>query len=50
MVRLDHHSIDNSDVEVHPSDFPFESKYESVIDPDTTLIKSIYDDEMDHIL
>ena len=41
--RLDHHAIDNGDVEVHPSLFPVESNSESVPYPDTTLIKSIDD-------
>ena len=48
--RLNHRVIDNGDIEVHPSDFPFESNSESVPDPDTTLIKLIDGDEMDHIL
>ena len=48
--RLNHRSIDNGDVEVHPSEFPVEFNSESVPDPDTTPIKSIYDDEMDHLL
>ena len=47
---LNQRAIDNSDVEVHPSEFPVESNSESVPDPYTTLIKSIYDDEMDHLL
>ena len=50
MGILNHHSIDNGDGEVHPSDFSVEFKYESVPDPDTTPIKSIDDDEMDHLL
>ena len=50
MGRLNHHSIDNGDVEVHPSEFPVEFNSESVPDPDTTPIKSIDDDEMDHLL
>ena len=36
--RLDHHAIDNVYDEVHPSDFPFKSNYESVPDTDTTAI------------
>ena len=44
MGRLNHSSIDNVDVEVHPSEFPFESNYECVPDPDTTPIKSNEDD------
>ena len=50
MGKLNHHAIDNCDVKIPTSDFPFESNYESVPDPDTTPIKSIYDDEMDHLL
>ena len=41
MGRLNHHAIDNSDVEVHPSDFSVEFNSESVPDPDTTPIRSI---------
>ena len=41
---LNHHAIDNGDVEVHPSDFPFGSNSESVPYPDTNPIKSIDDD------
>ena len=50
MGRLNNHAIDNGDVEVNPSDFPVESNYEYVPYPDTTPIKSIDDDEMDHLL
>ena len=50
MGRLNHHAIDNGDVDVHPSEFPFEYNSESVPDTDTTPIKSIDDDEMDHLL
>ena len=50
MRRLNHHEIDNGDVKVPTSDFSVEPKYEPVLDPDTTLIKSIDDDEIDHIL
>ena len=50
MGRLNHHTIDNGDVEVHPSYFPVESNSESVIDSYTTPIKSIDDDEMEHLL
>ena len=42
MGRIKYHAIDNGDVDINPSDFP-------VPDTDTTLIKSIYDDEMDYI-
>ena len=50
MGRMNHHNIDNGDVEVHPWYFPVESNSESVPDPDTNPIKSIDDDEMDHLL
>ena len=43
MERLNHHVLDNVDVEVHPSDFPFEYNPESVPDTDTTTIKLIDD-------
>ena len=42
--RLNHHAMDNGDVEIHPSEFPVEFNSESVPDPDTTPIKSIDDD------
>ena len=48
--RLNNTSIDNGDVKDHTSDSPVESNSGSVPDPDTTLIKSNYDDDMDHIL
>ena len=48
--RLNNHAIDNGDVEVHPSEFPVESNSESIPDLDTTMIKSIDDNEMDHLL
>ena len=48
--RLNHHVFDNGDVEVHPSYFPAEYNSEYIPDPETTLIKSIDDDEMDHLL
>ena len=47
---LNQHDIYNDAVEFHPSYSPFESNSESVPDLETTLIKSIDDDEMDHIL
>ena len=47
---LNHRDIDNGDFYVHPSEFPFESNSEYVPDPDNTPIKSIDDDEMDHLL
>ena len=50
MGRLNHHAIDNGDVKVPTSEFPVEFNSESVPDSDTTPIKSIDDDEMDHLL
>ena len=50
MGILNHRGIYNGDVEGHPSEFPFEYNYQPIPDPDTTPIKSIYDDEMYHIL
>ena len=47
MGRLNHHSIDNGDITL---DVPVDSNYDSVPDPDTTPIKSVDDDEMDHLL
>ena len=48
--RVSHHTIDNGEVKFHNSDLPIEFNSESVPYPYTTPIKSIYDDEMDHIL
>ena len=48
--ETNNNAIDNGDVKVHPSEFPVEFNSDSVPDPDTTLIKSIDDDEMDNIL
>ena len=50
MGRLNHHDIDNGDVEFHPSDYPFEYTSESVPDPDTTSIKPIDNEKMDQLL
>ena len=50
MYILNNHSIDNGDVDVLPSESSVEYNYESVPDPDTTPIKSIDDDEMEHLL
>ena len=47
MGKLNHHAIDNGDI---TSDVPVQSSYDSVPDLDTTTIKSIDDDEMDHLL
>ena len=47
MGKLNHHAIDNDDI---TSEVPVGSNYDSVPDPDTTPIKSINDDEMDHLL
>ena len=50
MRKLNHHAIDNGDIQILTSDVPVESNYDPVPDPETTPIKSIYDYEMDHIL
>ena len=50
MGRLHHHAIDNGDVEFHTSEYSFESTSKYVPHTDTTLIKSIDDDEMDQLL
>ena len=50
MGKLNHPAIDNGDVIITTSEFPVESNYDSVPDPDITPIKSIDDDEMDHLL
>ena len=50
MGRLNHHAIDNGDVEVYPSDFTVEFNSKYVPDLDTTRIKSIDDYEMEHLL
>ena len=47
MGILNHHAIYNGDI---ISDVTVESNYNSVPDPETTPIKSIDDDEMDHLL
>ena len=49
MGRLTHNVIDNGAVKVHTLYFPVEFNSESEIDPDTTLIKSDYDDEIDRL-
>ena len=41
MGILNHHAIDDGDVDIHASEFSVESHSESVPDPDTTPIKSI---------
>ena len=43
MGIINHHAIDNGDVEVHPSEFPVEYHSESVSNSYTTPIKSIDD-------
>ena len=50
IVRFNHHAIDNGDVEVHSSKFPVEFNSEYITYPDINPIKSIDDDEMDHLL
>ena len=46
---INNNAIDNGDFEVHPSECPVEFNSESNTDPDTTMIKSIDDDEMYHL-
>ena len=50
MGILNHHDIDNGDVQVCPSQFQVESNSESDSDPATNMIKSIDDDEMNNIM
>ena len=50
MVIPNHHSVDNYDVEVHPSESTFKYNSESVLDPYITLIESFDDGEIDHLL
>ena len=47
---INHHAIDNGDVEVNLSEFSVEYNSESVPYPETNLIKLIDDNEMDHLL
>ena len=47
MGKLNHHAIYNGDI---TSDVPVKSIYDSVPYPDTPPIKSIDDDEIDHLL
>ena len=44
MEIINQHAIDNGDVKVHPSKYPFKYTSESVPDPDINLIKSTDDD------
>ena len=48
--RLNHHAVDNDDVDVYASGYLLESTSESVPEPDDDSIKSIYDDYMYQIL
>ena len=48
--RLNHHVIDNCDVEVYPSEYPFESTSEYVLHTETTLIKLIDDGKINQVL
>ena len=50
MGRLNYNTIDNGGVKVTTSQFTVQFNSESVPDPDTTPIKSIYGDEMDRLL
>ena len=50
MGRINHHAVDNGDVEVYSSYYP--SKYTTgyIPDIDNTLIYSITDDDMEKLL
>ena len=48
--RINHHDIDNGDVNFHPHEYPLKSNTESVTNLDTTPLKSIDDGEMYHLL
>ena len=50
MGEINHRVIDNSDAKILTSDSSVEYNYESVPDTDNTPIKSINDDEIDHLL
>ena len=50
MGNLNHRAIDNGIIKIPTSDVPVKSNYDSVPDPDTTPIKSIDDDNLDHLL
>ena len=50
MGKLNHYAIDNGDVKIPTLDVPVESNSESIPDSVSTPIKSIGDDEMDHLL
>ena len=50
MGRLNHHAIENGNVEVKPSKFPVEYNSESIPDLETNQIISIDDYEMNHLL
>ena len=49
MGRLNHHELDNGDVEVYPSYYSLEYPFDYVPEPDNTLNKYINDDEMEQI-
>ena len=48
--RLNHHAVDNGDVEVYPSEYPPEYTSDYVPDMDNTPIKYIDDDELEQLL
>ena len=50
MGRLNHHSVDNNDVNFQTLGYPFGSTSDSVPDTDTTPTKSIGDSEMDQLV
>ena len=48
--RLNHHAVDNGDLDIYPTDYALKYGYDSVPEPYNTPIKSIDDDEMEQIL
>ena len=50
MGILNHHAVDNGNVEVYPLEYPFEYTSDSVTDTYTTQTKSMDNAEMDRLL
>ena len=50
MDKLNHHALDHGDVKITTTEVPVDFNYESFPDPYTTPIKSIGNDEMNHLL
>ena len=50
MRILNNHAIDNSDAEIHTLEHRIESTSESVTYTDTTLVKSIDNNDMEQLL